>query len=64
MLRPARAGLAVPFVGPAILGVGAEIHEVNADGTCATKVAAQRRATLFGATWQPGPGREAGPISC
>jgi Tol biopolymer transport system component len=37
---------------------------INADGTCLTKVFSDPHLTLYGATWQPGPGREAGPISC
>jgi Tol biopolymer transport system component len=47
-----------------LLGVGDAIAEVNADGTCATTVLSVRGASLFGAAWQPGPGREAGPIVC
>lgn len=46
------------------LGAGDSIMEVNADGSCKTKVLSVPKTTLFGATWQPGPGREAGPISC
>jgi Tol biopolymer transport system component len=45
-------------------GIGDSLMEVNADGSCSTRVLSEPRATLFGATWQPGPGREAGPISC
>jgi Tol biopolymer transport system component len=46
------------------LGAGDSIMEINADGTCKTKILSVPGSTLFGATWQPGPGREAGPISC
>ena len=46
------------------LGAGDSIMEINADGSCRTKVLSVPKVTLFGATWQPGPGREAGPISC
>lgn len=46
------------------LGAGDSIMEVNADGTCKTKALSIPSATLYGATWQPGPGREAGPIAC
>ncbi|HET7508570.1 MAG TPA: hypothetical protein VFJ53_09450 [Solirubrobacterales bacterium] len=46
------------------LGAGDSIMEVNADGSCRTKVLSEPRVTVFGATWQPGPGREAGPIAC
>ncbi len=46
------------------LGAGDSIMEINADGSCRTKVLSVPKVTLFGATWQPGPGREAGPIAC
>jgi Tol biopolymer transport system component len=46
------------------LGAGDSIMEINSDGGCKTKVLSVPKTTLFGATWQPGPGREAGPISC
>lgn len=46
------------------LGAGDSIMEINADGSCRTKVLSESKVTLFGATWQPGPGREAGPIAC
>jgi Tol biopolymer transport system component len=47
-----------------VLGIGDSIMEINADGSCKTKVLSVPKASLFGATWQPGPGREAGPIVC
>jgi Tol biopolymer transport system component len=54
-----------PVLGEAFfLGAGDSIMEINADGSCTTKVLSVSRTTLYGATWQPGPGREAGPISC
>jgi Tol biopolymer transport system component len=41
------------------------VMQINADGTCLTKVLASRfRQSLEGAAWQPGPGRGAGPIEC
>jgi Tol biopolymer transport system component len=43
---------------------GNAIAEVNADGSCPTEILSLRRVALYGAAWQPGPGREAGPISC
>jgi WD40-like Beta Propeller Repeat len=43
---------------------GNEVMAINADGTCLTKVFSDPDATAFGSAWQPGPGREAGPISC
>jgi Tol biopolymer transport system component len=46
------------------LGLGDAIVEINADGSCRTTVLTARRAAFFGAAWQPGPGREAGPIAC
>lgn len=49
----------------AFLGFGGAIMQINADGTCRTNVLnGSRAAVLFGATWQPGPGREAGRIEC
>ncbi|MGN6586034.1 MAG: TolB family protein [Solirubrobacterales bacterium] len=47
-----------------LLGFGDSIMEINADGSCRTRVLSYSKASLFGATWQPGPGRGAGPISC
>jgi Tol biopolymer transport system component len=46
------------------LGFGDSIMEINPDGTCRTKILSEPRAILFGAIWQPGPGREASPIAC
>jgi Tol biopolymer transport system component len=46
------------------LGFGDSLMEVNADGSCRRRILSKRGMILFGATWQPGPGREAGPISC
>jgi Tol biopolymer transport system component len=43
---------------------GDALMAINADGTCLKKVYTDRETTLYGAAWQPGPGREAGPISC
>jgi Tol biopolymer transport system component len=45
-------------------GIGDSIMEINGDGTCGTAVLTLPSSTLYGATWQPGPGREAGPIVC
>jgi TolB protein len=45
-------------------GFGDSIMEVNADGSCRTKILSDPDVALYGATWQPGPGREAGPIAC
>jgi Tol biopolymer transport system component len=43
---------------------GDEVMAINADGTCLTQVLSDPETTLFGSAWQPGVGREAGPISC
>jgi Tol biopolymer transport system component len=43
---------------------GDALMAINADGTCLKKVYSDRETTLYSAAWQPGPGREAGPISC
>lgn len=43
---------------------GAAVMEINADGSCPTKVRAAKRAAFIGPVWQPGPGRGAGPIAC
>lgn len=43
---------------------GDALMAINADGTCLKKVYSDPEKTLYGAAWQPGPGREAGPISC
>lgn len=40
------------------------IVEINADGTCETEILAQKRTVFYAPAWQPGPGREAGPIAC
>jgi Tol biopolymer transport system component len=41
------------------------VVQINADGTCEDEIFALRRRVIFhGVAWQPGPGREAGPIDC
>lgn len=40
------------------------VMQVNADGSCLTRVLTLKRGSFGGVAWQPGPGREAGPISC
>jgi Tol biopolymer transport system component len=58
--------------GPGTLGFGFNniIAQVNADGSCLTRLVGRPRSdresdtALFAPTWRPGPGREAGPISC
>jgi hypothetical protein len=46
------------------LGIHTVLIEVNADGTCPTKVALRPAAAVMAPSWQPGPGREAGRIEC
>lgn len=58
--------------GPEWLSLGTTnvVMAVNADGTCPTVVfgspqaAGARGPGLYVLSWQPGPGREAGPIVC
>jgi Tol biopolymer transport system component len=45
-------------------GPGNSLMAINADGTCLTKVFGTERDTIYGASWQPGADRGAGPISC
>ena len=47
------------------LGAGSSVVQMNADGSCPREVLDQRPAiALYGAAWQPGPGREARRIDC
>ena len=50
--------------GSGLFGVGDSIMEINADGTCRTQILSSAGVAFWDAAWQPGPGREAGPISC
>jgi Tol biopolymer transport system component len=43
---------------------GNRVMAINAEGSCLTKVFSDPDLTLYGVAWQPGLGREAGPISC
>jgi Tol biopolymer transport system component len=43
---------------------GDKLMEINADGSCLTRVFSRSNLIVSGPAWQPGPGREAGPISC
>ncbi len=45
-------------------GYRAALMQVNADGSCQTKVVSAPRTYFFAVAWQPGPGREAGRIAC
>jgi dipeptidyl aminopeptidase/acylaminoacyl peptidase len=40
------------------------VMEINADGTCLTRLLSIGNGGFSGSSWQPGPGREAGPIAC
>ncbi len=44
--------------------IGDRLMEINPDGTCQTKVLSYPKSALLTPTWEPGPGREAGPIAC
>jgi Tol biopolymer transport system component len=43
---------------------GNKVMAINADGTCLTGVYSNPKVLVSGSAWRPGPGREAGPISC
>lgn len=43
---------------------GDKVMAINADGSCLRKVFSDPEVVLYGAAWQPGPGREAGRIEC
>jgi WD40-like Beta Propeller Repeat len=45
-------------------GRGNALVQINADGSCQTRVPSPRPSLFFASAWQPGPGREAGRISC
>ncbi|MFL5873060.1 MAG: TolB family protein [Solirubrobacterales bacterium] len=43
---------------------GDKLMAVNADGTCLTRLFSEPQVVVSGPAWEPGPGREAGAISC
>jgi Tol biopolymer transport system component len=53
-----------PFTQTGLAGFGDAIMEVNADGSCPAKILSSPRVMYFGATWQPGQGRDAAPVTC
>jgi len=53
-----------PFRVEAGVSGGSALMQVNADGTCPTKVSSTLGASLSVPAWQPGPGRGAGRIEC
>jgi Tol biopolymer transport system component len=58
--------------GPGTIGLGLinVISEINADGSCLTRIVGKSRSEsasemgLYAPTWRPGPGREAGQLAC
>jgi len=53
----------VPGLG-LLFPLGNSLMQVNADGTCAKRISSRSRVALYGVAWQPGSGREAGPLGC
>lgn len=53
------------FWKPGLSAFEGDLMQVNADGTCRTRILGSREsAPNSAAAWQPGPGREAGRIAC
>lgn len=48
----------------AAFGYRSTLMQINADGSCATKVRSSQLTYYFAPAWQPGPGRGAGRIEC
>jgi Tol biopolymer transport system component len=48
----------------ATFGYRSTLMQINADGSCATKVRSSQLTYYFAPAWQPGPGRGAGRIEC
>jgi Tol biopolymer transport system component len=53
-----------PSTEAGIFGFGNAVMEINADGSCPTKILQARQVSYFGASWRPGPGRAAGLLTC
>lgn len=53
-----------PAIGLADPHQGNSAMQVNADGSCLSRVFSTKRGIIYGTAWQPGPGRGAGPIAC
>lgn len=47
-----------------LFGFGNVVMEINSDGSCRQELTIFPRTVFYGIAWQPGPGRETGPISC
>jgi Tol biopolymer transport system component len=45
-------------------GTGSSIVQINSDGSCRDRLLFIRGVSYREPAWQPGPGREAGPIAC
>jgi hypothetical protein len=56
--------LARPLTERTVFGFGDAVMEINADGSCPTKILSAPGVAFLSPVWQPGPGREAGPIVC
>jgi Tol biopolymer transport system component len=67
---PSGQRLAFTRLGGPGTAIGSEPHQgnsamqVNADGSCLSRVFSTKRGVVYGTAWQPGPGRGAGPIAC
>lgn len=48
----------------AVFGIGDSIYEVNADGSCLTRVLHEAGGGFSAPSWRPGPERSAGRIGC
>jgi Tol biopolymer transport system component len=46
------------------IGLGASLMQMNPDGTCQKEILEPSIVALYGVSWQPGPGRNAGRIPC
>lgn len=53
-----------PFTEAGFLGFGNAVMEVNADGSCPTKILQTRQVSYFGVSWRPGTGRVTEPLIC
>jgi TolB protein len=63
---PSGERLAYSVIGrrPFRPGSKSSVMEINADGSCPTRVLTAPRVAFFGPMWRPGTGREAGRIDC
>lgn len=62
--RLAFVRLARPLTERTVYGFGDAVMEINADGSCPTRILSVPGVAFLSPAWQPGPGREADPISC